>query len=207
MPKNRDYDYFQSFIDYAGCAMQAAQCLQETVLDFHCDTLPARMNTMHSIENTADEINHETIDHLAKEFLPPIDREDLALLSSKLDDVVDSIDDIMRRMCMYNIEKPRPEMESMCQLLVRCCSALQELTQEFQHFKKSSTIKTCLVHINSLETQGDTLHFNAVKKLFNDSEKALDVIIWRDIFDGFEVCYDSCEHVAVTIESVVLKNS
>ncbi len=201
------YDYFKSFVEYAGCALEAAEYLQETVLHFDPETLPARMDALHSIEHFADEINHKTIDQLAREFLPPIDREDLALLSSALDDVVDAIDDIMRRMCMYNVTKPRPEVENLCALLVRCCKALQELTTEFQHFKKSSAIKNCLVQINSLEAEGDTLHFTAVSKLFAGGENALDVIIWRDIFDGFESCYDDCEHVAEVIESVVLKNS
>ena len=207
MPKKGAYNYFQSFVEYANCAVEAAEYLQETVLNFDVETLPARMDALHSIEHFADEINHRTIDQLAREFLPPIDREALARLSSALDAVVDAIDDIMRRMCMYHVSKPRPEVENLCELLVRCCKALKELTTEFTHFKKSSSIKNCLVQINSLEAEGDTLHFQAVSKLFTGGESALDVIVWRDIFDGFESRYDDCEHVAEVIESVVLKNS
>ena len=207
MPKRTSYDYFQSFIDYADCALRAAEYLNETILNFDPETLPARMDALHSIEHFADDINHKTLDHLAKEFLPPIDREDLALLSHELDDVVDAIDDIMRRMCMYNVTKPRPEVVNLCELLVRCCTAVKKLTHEFKHFKKSASIKDCLVQINSLEAEGDTLHFAAVSKLFSVPENPLDVIIWRDIFDGFESCYDDCENVAEVIESVVLNNS
>lgn len=207
MPKKTSYNYFQSFIDYADCALRAAEYLNETISNFDPETLPARMDAMHSIEHFADEINHKTLDHLAKEFLPPIDREDLARLSQELDDLVDAIDDIMRQMCMYNVTKPKPEVIKLCELLVRCCTAVKKLAHEFKHFKKSSAIKDCLVQINSLETEGDTLHFAAVNKLFSAPENPVDVIIWRDIFDGFEACYDECEHVAEVIESVVLKNS
>ncbi len=207
MPKRGAYDYFQSFIDYADCALRAAEYLNETILHFDPETLSARMDALHSIEHFADGINHKTLDRLAREFLPPIDREDLALLSHQLDDVVDGIDDIMRRMCMYGVAKPRPEVVNLCELLVRCCSAVKTLTCEFSNFKKSTAIKDCLVEINSLETEGDTLHFKAVSKLFAAPESPLDIIIWRDIFDGFESCYDGCEHVAEVIESVVLKNS
>lgn len=207
MPKRTSYDYFQSFIEYADCAMRAAECLNETIENFDPQALPARMDAMHSIEHSADDINHRTLDHLAKEFLPPIDREDLVLLSHQFDDVVDSIDDIMRRMCMYNVTKPRPEVIDFCRLLVRCCTAVKALTNELKNFKKSTSIKSCLVQINTLETEGDTLHFNAVSKLFAAPKSPLEIIIWRDIFDGFETCYDACEHVAEVIESVVLKNS
>jgi uncharacterized protein len=207
MPKKGSYDYFQSFVEYADCALKAAEHLNETLTHFDPEKMQARMDALHSIEHYADNINHKTLDHLAKEFLPPIDREDLAQLSHSMDDVVDAIDDIMRRMCMYNVTKPRPEVENLCELLVRCCTALKSLTHEFKRFKKSSTIKNCLVQLNSLETEGDTLHFQAVNRLFSAPESPLDVLIWRDIFDGFESCYDDCEHVAEVIESVVLKNS
>lgn len=207
MFKHTSYDYFQSLIDFAGCALSAAEYLNETILHFDPKVLSARMDAIHSIEHRADDINHRNLDHLAREFLPPVEREDLALLSHEMDDVVDAVDDIMRMLCMYGVTQPKPEVTDMCDLLVRCCREMKTLTLEFRHFKKSTAIKECIVRINTLETEGDTLHFGAVNKLFAMPENPLDILIWRDIFDGFENCYDECEHVAATMESVVLKNS
>ena len=34
----------------------------------------------------------------------------------------------------------------------------------------------------------------------------LDIISWREIYDCLEACADACEHVADTIETIVMKN-
>ena len=151
MFKHTSYDYFQSLIDFADCALSAAEYLHETILHFDLKVLPARMDAIHSIEHQADDINHRNLDHLAREFLPPIEREDLALLSHEMDDVVDGIDDIMRKLCMYGVTLLKPEVAAMSALLVRCCRELKTLTTEFRHFKKSAAIKECIVRINSLK--------------------------------------------------------
>ena len=36
------------------------------------------------------------MEHLAKEFLPPIERGDISTLANELDNVVDGIDEVMR---------------------------------------------------------------------------------------------------------------
>jgi predicted phosphate transport protein (TIGR00153 family) len=207
MARKQAFNYFDNFIEYADLAVKAAEHLNQTLTHFDTATFNQRMDELHKIEHDADEINHRTMDHLAKEFLPPIEREDLVALSHEMDDVVDCIDDIMRRMCMYGIKSVKPEAVEFCGLIVRCCHALRDLACEFKHFKKSSTIKNFLVKVNSLETEGDTMHFNAVNKLFAQPESPLDAIVWKDIFDDFELCCDNCEHVGQVIQGVVLKNS
>lgn len=207
LTKKEPFDYFQRFVDYADCAVRAAVYLKETVDHFDPAALSVRMDELHRIEHEADQLNHVTLDHLAREFLPPIEREDIVALSQEFDDVVDDIDDIMRRMGMYGVTRLRPEAAEFCELLVRSTQALKDLTEEFRHFKKSKNIREHLVRVNSLETEGDTLHYRAVQRLFASPATPLDTIVWKDIFDDFERCCDNCEDVGGVISSVVFKNS
>lgn len=204
------YDYFKSFIDFADCAERAAEHLYETIKNYEKININKRMDEIHAIEHEADNVNHDTIAHLIKEFLPPIEREDIVSLCQEFDNMVDAIDDVMRLMCMYKIKKLRPETEKCCELLLRCGKALKNAAVEFKKFKKSKALKQCLVSINSLETEGDGLHFAAVSNLFDSQEdllNVLDAVAWKNIFDGFEECYDACEDVGQLIENIVLKNS
>ncbi len=207
MKKKAGYDYFGSFIDYAACALRAARFLQDTLQNFDPATFPQRQDEMHAIEHEADQINHRTIDRLAKEFLPPIEPEDIAAISREFDDVVDALDDIMRLMGMLNVRALRPEIVEFCALAVECAQALGDLVAEFRHFKKSGKIQEKLIQINSLESRGDSLHYSAVQKLFIENGPVLDTIIWKEIFDDFEGYYDECEDVGDVIKNVVLKNS
>jgi uncharacterized protein len=207
MNKKVNYDYFGSFIDYAACALRAARFLKDTMGHFDPETFPQRQDEMHVIEHEADQINHRTVDQLAREFLPPIEPEDIAAISREFDDVVDALDDIMRLMGMFNVRKLRPEIAEFCDLAVDCALALGELVEEFRHFKKSGKIQEKLIRINTLESQGDSLHYRAVQQLFIENGGALETMIWKEIFDDFEGYYDECEDVGDVIKNVVLKNS
>ena len=50
------------------------------------------LKQVHQIENEADKNLHEIINYLIKDFLPPIEREDIITLSYRIDDVIDCID-------------------------------------------------------------------------------------------------------------------
>lgn len=206
--KNKSaYDYFGSFVDYASCAERAARFLKETMEHFDPVTFAQRQDEMHAIEHEADKINHQTVDRLAREFIPPIEPEDIAAISREFDDVVDALDDIMRLIGMFQLRSLRPEIIELCDLAVDCALALGELVKEFRHFKKSGKIQEKLIRINTLESVGDSLHYRLVQQLFTENGSALETMIWKEIFDDFEGYYDECEDVGDVIKNVVLKNS
>lgn len=201
------FNYFEIFAKYAECAVEAAEKLHDTFRSYENINLDKRMKQIHDIEKKADELSHVTSEHLAREFLPPIDGEDIMALCHRYDDVVDAIDDIVRSLSMYNITKLSPDALKCCEHLNKCCSALFTATDEFKNFKKSKTLKDSIIAVRSLETEGDNLHFFFVKKLFERHENLHEAIIWKDILDTFENCFDACEEVTQFMERIVLKNS
>ena len=205
--KKNSYDYFQRFIDFADCALRASEHFYDTLKNFEVCNIPKRTDELHAIEHEADNINHDTMAHLIKEFLPPIEREDIVALCQELDDMVDAIDDVMRLFRMFRIKKLKPDTLKFSEHLVRCTKELKAAATEFKNFKKSKTLKQHLVNINSLETEGDGLHFEAVTKLYDAPDNMLDTVAWNNIFDGFEECYDACENVGALMENICLKNS
>ena len=52
-------------------------------------------------------------------YLPPIDRDNIHELITKIDDVVDHIDAVAQRMVFYKIEAITSDFQSQCQVLVR----------------------------------------------------------------------------------------
>ena len=49
--------------------------LKETLEGFQPDSLQGRLDRLHEIEHSADMKKHEVLDRLAKEFIPPIERD------------------------------------------------------------------------------------------------------------------------------------
>jgi uncharacterized protein len=62
--------------------------------------------------------------------------------------------------------------------------------------------------MKTLEEEGDAIYFEAIGGLFNGSNlDALEVIKWKEIYDHLEHTIDECEHVALVLESIAIKNS
>ncbi len=205
--KNKKFDYFGAFIEFSEKAVQASALLNECFNNFSEDTVGEYMDKIHKTEHEADMIKHGVIEQLSREFVPPIERDDIISLVSQFDDVVDCIDEVVRKLSMYHIKSLRAGAGKFTELLAKMCIDMNELCKEFANFKKSTKIKSALIDINSLEGDADVLHAEAISVLFADeSIDVKSVIAWQRIYDELEECFDSCEHTAEVVESVILKN-
>ena len=158
------------------------------------------------IEHQADKITHDTLDKLNKTFITPIDREDIHALSSRLDDVMDSIDRAASRMELYGIE-PTPEILKLAEHLVLPIDALRKAFPLINDMKNAKAILATCVEVNRLENEADQVHKEALRKLFATEKDPIRIIQIKEILEALEDAYDRCEDVANIIESVVIKNS
>ena len=159
------------------------------------------------LEEVGDHIIHEIMRNLHLTFVTPLDREDIALLGERLDDVVDSIEETARLMVEYQIPEPTEEAKALARIIVKAAETLQEAIGKL-HFR-GSKLKSILpdaVEVNRLENEADQIASQAMAKLFNDGLNPIDVMKWRDIYHQLEVATDQCEDAANVLEGVVLKN-
>ncbi|MCM8900269.1 DUF47 family protein [Caldicoprobacter algeriensis] len=206
MLRRKGYNYYEMFKKVAEHACEASQMLQTTIDNYKLEGLSRKITEIHNIEHTADAEKHEMIRHLLKEFLPPIEREDIIRLAEQVDNVVDSIEEILMRLYMYNIKSIRHESFEFVKIISRCTETLKELMREFPNFRKSATIHKYIVELNDMEEEGDRLYTAALRRLYVESQDPIEVIAWTQVFECFENCCDVCEEVADIVESIIMKN-
>jgi uncharacterized protein Yka (UPF0111/DUF47 family) len=100
--KNKQKDYFEAFYNHAELSCKAAKEVADTLENFDSFALPEAVERVHKIENQADIVKRELVAALSKEFLPPIEREDIMQLLTT-DNVTDSVEDVLRGIYTYNI--------------------------------------------------------------------------------------------------------
>lgn len=205
--KGKSNSYFDDFVVMAQMSCRAAEYLQSVLNDFAPEQLPEHREALHKIEHEEDDFKHEMLQRLVKEFITPIDREDILQLANQFDDVTDAIEDILIRLYMYNVQALRPEAIAFTDIIVKCCKALLEAATEFAHFQKSTTLAQAIINVNTMEEDGDALYIEAVRALSTGSADARETMIWIDLFDRLEECCDACENVADLMELVIMKNS
>ena len=204
--KKEEYDYFKAFEKNAGYSLECAQIVKDTIENYKKEDIEKVLEKVHKVENSGDECEHEIINNLAKEFLPPIEREDILYLAHKIDDATDLIEEILINTYIFGIEKFREYTLQMTNILVDCCKAEIELLKEFKNFRKSKNIKSLVIKINALESESDELYKKAMKKLYEEQKDAVEIMKWTTIYNCLEDCIDLCEEIANEVENVVLKN-
>ena len=208
MAGKKDNNYFEMFVKLTDFSCSAAKQFCEMLGSFDPAKMPEDMKKMHTIEHSADMEKHNMIKLLAKEFITPIEREDIFQLAQELDNVTDSIDDVTMRIYMYNIRSLRPDAIKFAELIQRCTSALREALEAFSDFRKhAAKVNECIIAVNALEEEGDRLYTEAIRGLYCSELGHLDIIAWTEVFERLEMCCDACEHVSDVIESVIMKNT
>lgn len=205
--RKREYNYFDEFIKLTDYAYQAAELLHESLTHFDVAQIEVEMMKMHEIEHSADLHMHGIMNRLMREFITPIEREDIINIVQQIDDVTDTIEDVIMRLYMYNIQSIRPEVLEFTELIVRCCSVLKMAIKDFHNFRKSKTVKENIIEVNNLEDIGDKLYALAVRNLHIETTDPRDLMNWTEIFYRLEKCFDECEDVANLLESIIMKNT
>lgn len=207
MANKSDRFYFENFIACADCACRAARYLESCLENYDPEKLGEMIAELHKTEHEADIKKHEMSAALAKAFVTPLEREDLDTLSQNIDEVTDKIEEVLQLFYIYGVEKVKPNAIVFVQKIIVCCEKMREMLVEFEHYKKSTKLKDMIIELNHTEEECDQLYLESSRQIHVESVDPLEIISWRDIYSYMEACSDACEHVADSIETVVLKNS
>ncbi len=207
MSRKHDSYYFENFTACVDHACRAAHMLHDSLQNFDPDRLEERLAEIHREEHAADEKKHELINVLARAFITPIDREDIMQLSQNIDEITDKIEDVLLRVYCNNIREIRPDALALVDVVIRCCAETKLMLSEFANFRHSTVLHSHIVNINNLEEEADRLFVSSLRALHTTCCDPVEIISWREIYVYLEKCADTCEHVADTVEGVVMKNS
>lgn len=202
IPRNsRFYDLFE---ESAHKLVVGAEALVD--LFQHFENVEIKISRIKEMEHEADNITHELYRQVNLTFVTPLDREDIAALAQRLDDVMDFIEGAATMVRIYSIAKPSQAARGLADLIRLQCLQIEQAVGLLRHSRQLKQIPERLREINRLENEADTLFLNASADLFRSEANTVEIIKWRDIYDQLEQATDSAEHVAHVLEGIVLKH-
>jgi predicted phosphate transport protein (TIGR00153 family) len=199
----RQEKFFASFSNQARIIADAARLLAEAAKEgnSHLNRAAVRIQ---QLEHEGDEIIHDTFTRLNQTFITPLDPEDIHSLSSRLDDVLDGIEDTAYRMVAYRLEPIPPTVVELCEVVHDCAKSIQKA---FEALNKDQRLMEHCIEVNRLEDYADQLVRRAVSDLFQSEKDPIALIKQKEILESLEDTTDRCEDVADVLQSVVVKNS
>ncbi len=207
MANKADRFYFQNFVEAADCCCKAADYLVECLNNYDPKRIKFMLDSMHTFEHMADIKKHEMSSALAKAFVTPLDREDLAELSQNIDEAVDCIEEVLQRFYVNQIQTVHPDAIVFAEKIAGCAQLMKSLLENFENFKRNDGLQKMIIDLNHTEEECDAFYLEATVKLREQCKDVLEIISWREIYDYMENCADACEHVADSVETVVMKNT
>jgi predicted phosphate transport protein (TIGR00153 family) len=197
-----DGKFFDLFSEAGRNTLRAARMLDQMMGEWPDDTGLGREILLS--EQEGDRITHNIIRRLNTTSRSPMDRDETYALATKLDDVVDYIEEAADFLGLYSIEAPMTQANELTSILVACCTELAEALDKLSGFQG---VDPHLIEIHRLENDGDRVSRDAVAALFSNGIDPMVVIRWKDIFAVLEKAIDATESTAHIIEGILIRKS
>jgi uncharacterized protein len=197
-----DREFFDLFEEAGTNTVRAADLLDQLLRNWPDNKELGREILI--CEQEGDRITHDLIRKLNNTFVTPIDREDILVLASGLDDIVDFTEEAADFLGLYKIEAPMEQAQALTKVLVASCEQLAMGLENLPSFKD---LDKYWIEIHRLENDGDRISRDAVASLFSNGIDPMVVIRWKDMFAVLEEAIDATETAAQILEGIVIKNS
>ncbi len=198
-------EFFELFSRHAALGVEGARLLEALVGDLQ--HVEERAKRIREIEHDADGVCQQTMELLHSSFITPIERADIHLISSRLDDIMDHVEATAQKLWLYEITVATPEVAEMSQCLVRATEAVRKTVDALSDLRDPDRIRALCNDVKAVEKENDRLLRRATARLFKEEQDPKMLIKWKEIYENIEDAVDRCEDVANVVEGVVLENA
>jgi uncharacterized protein Yka (UPF0111/DUF47 family) len=197
--------FFDLFDEVAAVLTRAAGKFLTMLTEF--DHLLERSNEIREEEHACDTVVGRIITSLDRTFITPFDREDIHSLATRLDDVMDSLEETAHRFAVFRVGSPTPAAVSLARIIHECCQHLEQAVQLCRSLKNADAIHARVREIGKLENQADTIYRDSDGALFADPPDVLTLIKWRELYGWLEDTVDACKEASMILSEIVIKGS
>ncbi len=165
---------------------------------------PELARRLTELEHAGDQVTHEIMRALNTSFITPFDREDIALLAARLDDVIDDIDAAGDLCVLYGIGALPPDVHQQAELLDE---AARVTVSAMPRLRTLNKLDDYWISINEIENRADVVYRRLLASLFDSPSDVLSAIKIKEVVDQLESAADAFEHVANAVQSIAAKES
>ena len=203
--EGRFFDYFNQHADRIAQASHELTLLLSEYTDVGARA--GRIERINDLEHEADRITHDTSALLQTIFVTPLDRDDIHRLISRMDDVLDLMQDAAESLTLYDVQVVTIHAVELAALLQNGCERLQSAVALLSSMKNAPEILRLCSEIDTMESRADRVMRTAISTLFREEADIRQLIKLKAIYELLETATDRCQDVADVIESVVLQNA
>lgn len=202
----KDHSFFPLFEEASDNLVKAAESLKKIMAMTDYAEIEKINKEIKDYEHIGDEITNHTYDQLNKSFITPFDREDIHELTTNLDNVLDSINGISRRVCLYKPKKLVSVYSELANLIYDAAIEIQKAVHCLKNAgdNRKKIMEACN-RVKDIEHAADELYFEGVLALFEKEEDPKELLKNNKILEILERCVDEEEDVTDILKAILIK--
>ena len=204
--KKKNNYYFDSFPKLAHYPVVCGEMILEFLKKFYPKHEGEVKDRVHLAEHEADNLKHEVTEKLLKEFMTPIDREDIYELLRLIDNVTDSIEEISLRLFLYNVQEVPDKFIELTEVTVECMKETEYCLSHIYDYLNEDVFKPLVDSVVKLEEKSDEIYISAVHELYGKEKDFRRLYVHEKLYELMEDVSDKCREVCRFVQNIALKN-
>ena len=204
--KLKSNEYFDSFPILAHFSVECAEKILDFMKNFDVKKLEEVKSGVHEIEHKADEVKHRITEKLLKEFMTPIDREDIFELLKLIDDVTDSVEEISLKLYIYNYEELPPNVIPFMESTLCCIKSMERCLEAFPHYLDKEAFEPYVREVVKYEEEGDVFYIKNIHSLYLYEKDGFKRHKAEAMYTMLEDISDKCRETIRFVHNIALKN-
>lgn len=198
--------FFGFFRDQNRIIVEAATVLNTILLDFgDCDV---RCQMINRLEADGDALNRTISQLLSTTFITPIDREDIHLINSSQETILNHIQAISNRIGVYEFTRMRFPAQRMVSNVKDMVTAIGVLLAMLEN---KGEVADYVGQVKHQKKECEMLLLSGLGELYDSPNTSpaelMEIIKWTHVYDRIDKAFNRAWQLAKAIEGVVLKNA
>jgi uncharacterized protein len=199
-----EYKFFDFFEQASKNLVDGAVLVKNLMDDYHdIEEMQAKIT---EIEHCGDFIVHQVTDLLPQTLITPIDSDEIQRLISAIDDSLDTLHAAVTRLSIYQVTEVKKPARRLAALILEGSIELDFAVKGLRNKKEYGNVKERLVHINTIENNGDRVLEDALRNLVTRKDNIFEFICWKEIYELLEHTTDCLEDAGDVIQRVLISN-
>ena len=166
-----------------------------------------KLTELKALEHSGDQITRRIFDALNSTFITPLDREDIHSIATNLDDVLDFMESVAQNLVLFELAESPEALRQFGDILVEMVTEIDSITAMLWNLARAAAIQEKMVRVSELENRADALHGAVIADLFKGKLPPLEILKWKEVYEGLEEACDACKDYTHVIGNVVTKNA
>lgn len=160
-----------------------------------------------TLKQAGEQIGRELLDQLSDAFITPFEPQDLTVLFSQIEHVMDHIDNASRCITDFRIGEPTRWLIQQSDFLLKSCRAIDSVTPRLRNLSRVDGVYELLADIRQLDDIGEDHVRSAAAELFTSGSDVIRALKLKGVSDHTERAINGCSDIASTIRSIAMKAS